>query len=51
MNSRSSIGIMEKKMETIGIIGVIYGLYRDSRGSKGHIYIRIMEKKRETTIV
>ena len=38
-----NIGIMEKKMETIGVIGVILGLYRG--------YIGIMEKKMETTIV
>ena len=36
------IGIMEKRMETTGIIGVIYGLCRG--------YIGIMEKKMETTI-
>ena len=45
------IGIMEKKMETTGIMVVILGLYR------GYIYvvyrgfIMIMEKKMETTVV
>ena len=34
---------MEKKMETTGNIGVILGLYR--------VYIGIMEKKMETTIL
>ena len=37
------MGIMEKKMETIGIIGVIYGLYWG--------YMGIMEKKMEITRV
>ena len=36
-------GIMEKKMETIGIIGFILGLYRGYKG--------IMEQKMETTIM
>ena len=40
---RGCIGIMEKKMETTGIIiGYILGLYRG--------YIGIVEKKLETTI-
>ena len=43
------IGIMEKRMETTGVIGIKYGfIIRDHRvyigGSKG-----IMEKKMETT--
>ena len=29
---RCYIGMMEKKMETIGIIGVLLGLYRDDIG-------------------
>ena len=28
------IGIMEKKMETIGNMGIIYGLYRGYRASE-----------------
>ena len=39
--------IMEKNMETIGIIGVILGLYRDYIG----IIFGIMEKKMETSIM
>ena len=39
------MGIMAKRMEAIGIIGVILGLYRKYIGG----YIGIMEKKMETT--
>ena len=37
---------MEKKMETVGIMGIIQGLYRDDGISFG-----IMEKRMETTTV
>ena len=43
------IGIVEKKMETIGILGVLLGLSRGYRVYWG--YIGIMEKKRETNTV
>ena len=39
----SYIGIMEKKMETIGTIGIYVGLYGG--------YIGTMEKKMKTTIM
>ena len=40
------IGIMEKKMETTGIIGIIkdlrvYGLYKDNGKENGNYYIII----------
>ena len=37
------IGIMEKKMETTGIIGILLGLYWGYNG--------VMEKKMEATMV
>ena len=42
---------MEKKTETKGVTGFTQGLYRDYRGHILGIYIGIMEKKPETTIL
>ena len=45
---RTQMGIMEKKMETLG---PLKGIYRDYVGDHSRGYIGIMEKKMETTIV
>ena len=45
--SGHNVWIMEKKMETI----IIMGLYRDKGKERGNYYTGIMEKKMETTAI